>query len=146
MQGSSDVLQFRFPPEKIKKMSIIPKRAVQSEYEVSQNSDTMKTYKPVNLNPSKSGSTLATVLQGKYPISNAKYQRHNFLLPKTNPQETNLMIKIESQETNLKQKIESSEDLSNPLSRYSSVRNYQTIQSPERNQMKLPPSTTINSG
>ena len=139
MQGSSDVLQFRFPPDKIKKMSIIPKRAVQSEYEVSQNSDTIKTYKPVNLNPSKSGSTLATVLQGKYPISNAKYQRHNFLLPKTNPQETNLMIKIESQETNLKQKIESSEDLSNPLSRYSSVRNYQTIQSPEKNQMKLPP-------
>ena len=139
MQGSSDVLQFKVPPDKITKLKTIPKRTIQSDYEVSHTSDLCTSYKPVNLNPSKSGPTLAKMLQGKYPVSTIDIQCHDFpppiaatVYPSKQPrwtedetererQQVTPITKIKSQETNLKQKIESTEDLSNPLSRYSSA-------------------------
>ena len=81
MQGSSDVLQFKVPPDKVKEMSIFPKRATRFEYEVSHNSEPITKYKPVNLNPSKSGPALAKILQSKYSIPNDEIQCHIDLLP-----------------------------------------------------------------
>ena len=142
MQGSSDVLQFKVPPDKVKEMKICPTRATRAEYEVSHTSEPIMTYKPANLNPSKSGPALAKILQGKYSIPNAETKCHVDLLPEPvsrGTQENNLVIKIESQETNLKQKIESSEDISDPLPRHSSVTNYQTIPSNSKYRVEPPP-------
>jgi len=60
-------------------------------------------YRPVNLNPSKSGPILAKSLQGKYIIPIVNFQNNS-------PQENNLLRKIESQENNLFRKIQSQEN------------------------------------
>ena len=93
-----------------------------SDHEVSQDPDRIQNFKPVNLNPSKSGPTLEKILQGKYSAQNIETKCITVNSPSSIPknpmkqvkptetsrnitdQENNLELKIESQENNLKRK------------------------------------------
>ena len=78
MQGSSDVLHFKVPPDR---SLMQPMNTIFSDHEDIQDSERNK---PANLNPSKSGPTLAKILQGKYPTQNIDGDKVN--IPSNNPE------------------------------------------------------------